>query len=63
MGKGEKKISEQLQLTISKLTARQKEAIFLRFYEQLSYEEIAEVMGITVKASYKNHGQVAGVFA
>jgi len=47
------KISEQLQLTISKLTARQREAIFLKFYEQLSYEEIAEVMGITVKASYK----------
>lgn len=52
-GERRKKISEQLQLTISKLTARQKEAIFLRFYEQLSYEEIAEVMGITVKASYK----------
>jgi RNA polymerase sigma factor (sigma-70 family) len=46
-------ISEQLQITISGLTARQREAIFLKFYEQLSYEEIAEVMGITVKASYK----------
>jgi RNA polymerase sigma factor (sigma-70 family) len=48
-----KQISEQLQGTISRLTARQREAIFLKFYEQLSYEEIAEVMGITVKASYK----------
>lgn len=48
-----KKISEQLQLTISRLTARQREAIFLKFYEKLSYEEIAEVMGTTVKASYK----------
>ena len=48
-----KEITEQLQLTISGLTPRQKEAIFLKFYEQLSYEEIAEVMGITVKASYK----------
>lgn len=48
-----KHISEQLQITISGLTARQREAIFLKFYEQLSYEEIAEVMGITVKASYK----------
>jgi len=48
-----KEISEALQLTISKLTGRQREAIFLKFYEQLSYEEIAEVMGITVKASYK----------
>lgn len=35
------------------LTARQNEAIFLRFYEELSYEEVAEVMGITVKATYK----------
>lgn len=48
-----KQISEQLQLTISGLTARQREAIFLKFYEHLSYEEIAEIMGITVKASYK----------
>jgi RNA polymerase sigma factor (sigma-70 family) len=46
-------ISEQLQNAMAKLTARQKEAIFLKFYEQLSYEEIAEVMGITVKAGYK----------
>lgn len=35
------------------LTARQNEAIFLRFYEELSYEEVAEIMGITVKATYK----------
>lgn len=49
----QKQVSEQLQITILKLTARQREAIFLKFYEQLSYEEIAEVMGITVKASYK----------
>ncbi|WP_316828257.1 sigma-70 family RNA polymerase sigma factor [Pedobacter miscanthi] len=46
-------ISEQLQNALAKLTARQREAIFLKFYEQLSYEEIAEVMGITVKAGYK----------
>lgn len=52
-GERREKISGQLQEAISRLTARQKEAIFLRFYEQLSYEEIAEIMGITVKASYK----------
>ncbi len=46
-------VSEQLQNALAKLTARQREAIFLKFYEQLSYEEIAEVMGITVKAGYK----------
>jgi len=52
-GERRQKITEQLQLTISGLTPRQKEAIFLKFYEQLSYEEVAEVMGITVKATYK----------
>lgn len=46
-------VSEQLQNALAKLTARQREAIFLKFHEQLSYEEIAEVMGITVKAGYK----------
>lgn len=46
-------VSAQLNLAMAKLTARQREAIFLRFYEQLSYEEIAEVMDISVKASYK----------
>lgn len=43
----------RLEHTISTLTNRQKEAIFLKFYENLSYEEIAEVMGISVKATYK----------
>lgn len=47
------KVSEQLGIAMNKLTSRQKEAIFLRFYEHLSYEEIAEIMGISVKASYK----------
>jgi RNA polymerase sigma factor (sigma-70 family) len=45
----EKKLSEALR----SLTSRQREAIFLRFYEGLSYEEIAVVLNITVKASYK----------
>lgn len=49
----QQQISQQLKNAVSKLTARQKEAIFLKFYEQLSYEEIAEIMGISVKASYK----------
>ncbi|HTJ14314.1 MAG TPA: sigma-70 family RNA polymerase sigma factor [Dinghuibacter sp.] len=44
---------EQLQKAIERLTGRQREAIFLRFYEGLSYEEIAGVMGISVKATYK----------
>lgn len=53
-------IMENLEITKSKLSAamirltdRQREAIFLRFYEEFSYPEIADMMGITVKATYK----------
>ena len=35
-----------LQKAISALSRRQKEAIYLRFYENLGYEEIAEIMGL-----------------
>jgi RNA polymerase sigma factor (sigma-70 family) len=45
----EKKVLEAL----LQLTGRQREALFLRFYEGLSFEEIAGIMGISVKASYK----------
>lgn len=53
-------VSAQLNLAMAKLTARQREAVFLRFYEQLSYEEIAEVMDISVKASYKIMARALG---
>ncbi len=43
----------QIKRAISQLTSRQSEAISLRFYQRLSYEEIAEIMGITVKGTYK----------
>ncbi|HEX5554921.1 MAG TPA: sigma-70 family RNA polymerase sigma factor [Chitinophagaceae bacterium] len=39
------------------LTPRQKEAIFLKFYENMSYEEIAAVLDISVKATYKLIGR------
>ncbi|RYG43688.1 MAG: sigma-70 family RNA polymerase sigma factor, partial [Chitinophagaceae bacterium] len=42
-----------LRQALEKLTAHQKEAIFLKFYENLSYEEIANVFGISTKATYK----------
>ncbi len=37
---------------IGQLSNRQKEAIYLRFYENLSYEAISEVMNITVPYLY-----------
>ena len=49
----EEGLKERLQNALTTLTARQREAIFLRFYEGLSYEEVASVLGITTKATYK----------
>lgn len=46
-------IQQQLLQAMRELTARQREAIFLRFYEGLSYEEVASVLNISVKATYK----------
>ena len=42
-----------LDKTIEQLTERQKEAIFFKYYENLSYEEIAHVLNISIKATYK----------
>lgn len=44
---------QQIKQAIATLTSRQREAIFLRFYEGLPYEEVAEALGITTKATYK----------
>jgi RNA polymerase sigma factor (sigma-70 family) len=38
---------------MNQLTARQKEIIYLRFFEELDYDQIAEMMDITVKGAYK----------
>ena len=45
--------NKKIQTALQSLTSRQKEAVFLRFYEELSYEDVAAVMNITVKACYK----------
>lgn len=46
-------LADKIRTAMQSLTPRQREALFLRFYEGLSYEEIADIMHITVKASYK----------
>jgi RNA polymerase sigma factor (sigma-70 family) len=38
---------------IKNLPARQQEIIFLRFYEGLGYEEVADIMEINVNSAYK----------
>nr|WP_295877460.1 sigma-70 family RNA polymerase sigma factor [uncultured Chitinophaga sp.] len=44
---------EKLKKAWQQLPARQKEALYLRFYTDASYDDIAEIMGISVKATYK----------
>ena len=44
---------KKLLLALESLTQRQREAIFLKFYKKLSYKEVAAVVGITQKATYK----------
>ena len=45
--------SASLNRALENLPPRQKEVIFLRFYENLSFEEIAEVMSIEQTSVYK----------
>lgn len=45
--------TQQLFAGLNELTPRQKECIYLRYYAGLEFEEIAEMMNITRKASYK----------
>lgn len=44
---------EKLNESLAQLTPKQKESIYLKFYEGLSYTEIAEVMDVETKAIYK----------
>ncbi len=44
---------KEIKATIKQLTERQKEVVFLRFYAQLGFEEIAAIMGLSKKATYK----------
>jgi RNA polymerase sigma factor (sigma-70 family) len=49
----EKLLREAVREILDKLPARQKEIVYLRFYEGLSYEEVAEVMEIDIHSVYK----------
>lgn len=51
----------RLKNALSKLTDRQREAIFLKFYEGLSYDEVAAIMNISTKATYKIMARALGM--
>jgi RNA polymerase sigma factor (sigma-70 family) len=46
-------LQQKMKAAIDSLTPRQREAIYLRFYEGLSYEEVGTTLDISVKATYK----------
>lgn len=46
-------LNKQLNQALESLTPRQREAIFLRFYEALSFEEVAEILNLSIKGTYK----------
>lgn len=48
-----KERAEALLRELNQLPARQKEALFLKFFDNLSYEEIAGIMGIEQTSAYK----------
>lgn len=50
-GEEEARLTRQMHLAIDRLPARQKEIVYLRIYQGLSYEEISEVMGINYQVA------------
>ncbi len=48
-----KAVEEQIEIYLSLLTGRQREAIYLRFIEEMDYEEIARILDMTAPAVRK----------
>ncbi|PIG97211.1 hypothetical protein CS542_07460 [Pedobacter sp. IW39] len=46
---------------IEKLSVRQYEVIYLRYYEGLSFKDISEIMNISAKGTYKLLGRAIAV--
>lgn len=52
---------QKLKKVMDKLTHKQREVIYLKYYSQLSYPEMAEVMGLSIKGTYKLVGRAIHV--
>jgi len=50
-------LRQQIERVLLTLTAKQKEVIYLRYYEGLNFEDIASNMNLSVKACYKLMGR------
>ncbi|SEO06160.1 RNA polymerase sigma factor, sigma-70 family [Mucilaginibacter gossypiicola] len=46
-------LQASLEKALSQMSDKQREVIYLKYYEDMSYEEIAEMMDITTKGAYK----------
>lgn len=53
LNEDEARVQQIIKDVLHQLPARQQEIIFLRFYDGLSYEEIADIMCIHVSSAYK----------
>lgn len=52
---------QYLRKAFDTLTPRQREAVFLRFYEAMPYEEVAAILGLSTKGTYKLVARALGV--
>ena len=57
----QRQLQQQIEKVLSALTAKQKEVIYLRYYEGLNFEEIARNMNLSVKACYKLMGRAIAI--
>jgi RNA polymerase sigma factor (sigma-70 family) len=46
-------LRRKIEESLKALTPRQREAVYLRFYEDLSYEEVSEILNLNVGGAYK----------
>jgi RNA polymerase sigma factor (sigma-70 family) len=46
-------LRQKIDAGLESLTARQREAVYLRFYEDLSYEEVSEILNLNIGGTYK----------
>jgi RNA polymerase sigma factor (sigma-70 family) len=48
---------EHLARAISNLSERQREAVYLKFYEKMDYQQLSEVLEISLTSAYKLIGK------
>jgi RNA polymerase sigma factor (sigma-70 family) len=48
----EEEQQQRLSRSLDTLTKRQREAVMLRFYDNLSFQQVAEVMSLNIKSTY-----------